>query len=300
MRMTLEQLRIFVAVAEREHMTAAAKALNLTQSAASSAIAALEARHGVHLFHRVGRGIALTDAGRAFLEEARAVLARAASAGAVLDDLASLSRGTLRLVGSQTIAAYWLPLLLARFHARHPGVAIELAIGNTGQAAAQVEAGIADLGFAEGPVDSPALAARAVDRDRLVLVQSAALPRPARVDTPWLRAARWVSREAGSGTRATFDAAMAARGIDPAALDIALTLPSNESVRTAIEAGAGIAALSSLVVERGIAAGRLVELPVDFGPRSFFALRHKERYMSKAAEALLALIAASTSETGQS
>src|SRR3546814_10149610 len=74
--MTLDQLRIFVAVAEREHVTQAARALNLTQSAVSAAIATLEDRHGAHLFDRVGRGIALTEAGRAFLPEARAVLAR--------------------------------------------------------------------------------------------------------------------------------------------------------------------------------------------------------------------------------
>ncbi|WP_235515684.1 LysR family transcriptional regulator, partial [Sphingomonas sp. Leaf10] len=78
--MTLEQLRIFVGVAEREHVTKAAEALNVTQSAASGAVAALEARYGVPLFHRVGRGIQLTEAGRGFLEEARAVLGRAAHA----------------------------------------------------------------------------------------------------------------------------------------------------------------------------------------------------------------------------
>ena len=55
--MTLDQLRIFVAVAERQHVTRAAKALNLAQSAASAAIAALESRHGTKLFHRVGRHI---------------------------------------------------------------------------------------------------------------------------------------------------------------------------------------------------------------------------------------------------
>jgi DNA-binding transcriptional LysR family regulator len=54
--MTLEQLRIFVAVAERQHMTRAAEALNLTQQAVSSAIVALENAHSVPLFHRVGRG----------------------------------------------------------------------------------------------------------------------------------------------------------------------------------------------------------------------------------------------------
>ena len=59
--MTLEQLRIFIAVAERQHVTEAARALNLTQSATSAAIAALEERHDVRLFDRVGRGIVLTD-----------------------------------------------------------------------------------------------------------------------------------------------------------------------------------------------------------------------------------------------
>src|SRR5690349_17088490 len=60
-RMTLEQLRIFVAVAERQHVTRAAASLNLAQSAASAAIAALETQHGTKLFHRVGRGIELTE-----------------------------------------------------------------------------------------------------------------------------------------------------------------------------------------------------------------------------------------------
>ena len=118
--MTLEQLRIFVGVAEREHMTRAAEALNVTQSAASAAIAALEARHDVPLFHRVGRGIELTEAGRMFLDEARAVLGRAASAELALSEFGGLKRGTLRIVASQTIASYWLPARLAEFHRRHP------------------------------------------------------------------------------------------------------------------------------------------------------------------------------------
>ncbi|MEI9902172.1 MAG: LysR family transcriptional regulator [Hyphomicrobium sp.] len=70
--MTLEQLRIFVAVAERQHMTRAAEDINITQSAASAAIAALEARYGVKLFNRIGRRIELTQTGRVFLGEARA------------------------------------------------------------------------------------------------------------------------------------------------------------------------------------------------------------------------------------
>jgi DNA-binding transcriptional LysR family regulator len=62
--MTLEQLRIFIAVAEKQHVTQAANELHLTQSATSAAIAALEARYGIKLFDRVGRGIVLTQTGR--------------------------------------------------------------------------------------------------------------------------------------------------------------------------------------------------------------------------------------------
>jgi len=85
--MTLEQLRIFVAVAEREHMTRAAESLGRVQSAVSAAIAALEERYGTPLFHRIGRRIELTDAGRLFLGEAKAVMARAAAAELALADI---------------------------------------------------------------------------------------------------------------------------------------------------------------------------------------------------------------------
>ena len=118
--MTLEQLRIFIAVAERENMTRAAEAVHITQSAVSGAIAALEAAHDVHLFHRVGRRIELTDAGRMFLGEARGILARVESARAALSDWAGLRRGRLVIAASQTIAAYWLPERLARFRGATP------------------------------------------------------------------------------------------------------------------------------------------------------------------------------------
>lgn len=78
--MTLEQLRVFVAVAERQHMTRAAADLNLSQSAVSATIAALEAEHGVWLFDRVGRNIRLTAGGLCLLDEARALLGRAEQA----------------------------------------------------------------------------------------------------------------------------------------------------------------------------------------------------------------------------
>ena len=153
--MTLEQLRIFIAVAERQHVTRAADVLNLTQSAVSSAITTLEARHGVALFDRVGRGIVLNRAGEMFLAEARKVLAQAQAAEAALADLSGLERGRLSIHASQTIASYWLPPRLTRFHEAHPGIEIDVAIGNTAQVARAVAEGDAEIGLVEGLVDDP-------------------------------------------------------------------------------------------------------------------------------------------------
>jgi DNA-binding transcriptional LysR family regulator len=270
-------------------MTAAARALNITQSAASAAIAALEARHTVKLFHRVGRGIALTEAGQMLLIEARGVLARAAAAETMLEEFGGLKRGTLRVVASQTIAAYWLPPILVAFRNRYPSLSVELAIGNTEQAAARVHEGEADLGIVEGEVDDPALAHWRIGEDRLVLVQATPFTKT-RIDAAWLRRAHWVEREQGSGTRSTLDRHLRALGVDPDTLDVVLVLPSNESVRTAVEAGAGVAVLSSLVVAPAIKARTLHAATIEFKPRAFFGLRHKERYRTKAADALLDII----------
>jgi len=87
--MTLEQLRVFVAVAERQHMTQAADALNIAQSAVSATVAALEAEFGARLFDRVGRTIRLTAFGLRCLDESGALLAQAER---IHDELISYAR----------------------------------------------------------------------------------------------------------------------------------------------------------------------------------------------------------------
>jgi len=290
--MTLEQLRIFVAVAERQHVTLAAEALNLAQSAASAAIAALESRHGTRLFHRVGRGIELTEAGRIFVEEAKAVLARAEAAELTLAELAGLKRGTLSVQASQTIASYWLPRHLVAFRRTFPEIEVRLGIGNTAEAALAVREGAAELGFVEGAVDDPALASQTVARDQLELVvgpehEWAGIDR---LDPRDLARTEWVMREPGSGTRSEFESALERFGLAPRQLKVALELPSNEAVRGAVEAGMGAAVISASVVSSSIEAGLLHRVRLDLPERAFHVLRHRERYHSLAAEALLKLI----------
>jgi DNA-binding transcriptional LysR family regulator len=289
--MTLEQLRVFVAVAEREHVTRAAGDLHLTQSATSAAIAALEARYATQLFNRIGRRIELTQAGRLFLVEARAVLARAAAAETVLAELAGLKRGSLSLAASQTVGNYWLPPLMHRYRASYPGITLALTIGNTETAVAAVRDGVADLGFVEGAVDDPALSVTPVANDELVLVVSAALRPKRQAPSPTeLKAMRWVSRERGSATRALFEQAMSKAGLRIADIDLVLELPSNEAVRAAVEDGTGAAVLSKLVVASSLESGTLVALDFAVPTRQFFALRHKERSITQAEREFYKLI----------
>jgi DNA-binding transcriptional LysR family regulator len=287
--MTLEQLRIFIAVAEKQHVTQAARELNLTQSATSAAIAALEARYGIKLFDRVGRGIVLTQTGRDFLDEARGVVARAKAAAQVLNDLAGLKRGSLTLAASQTVANYWLPPRIQGFQRIHPGIDLQVTIANTEQVAQAVHLGDADLGFVEGDVDDPVLSARKIDGDQLIVVVGMSHPwvSQSRIAPKSLPATGWVLREKGSGTRAMFEAAIRKFGVKPSDLKVALELPSNEAIRAAVEAGDCATAISNLVVDHSLAAGTLHRVRIELPKRSFFVLRHKERYQSHAEKALL-------------
>jgi transposase-like protein len=104
----------------------------------------------------------------------------------------------------------------------------------------------------------------------------------------------WVLREPGSGTRSAFEAALAAAGIPPSRLRITLELPSNEAVRAAVESGMGATVISASVAVSGLEAGLLHRVALALPEREFHVLRHRERHSSRAAEALLSLIAATT------
>ena len=291
--MTLEQLRMFVAVAEREHLTAAAEAVHRTPSAISAAIRALEDQHGIRLFDRVGRGIALTGAGRLFLPEARRALASAEQAANLLADLAGLHRGSIEIHASQTIASYWIPAHLMAFHAAYPAIDLRLHIGNTALVAAAVADGAAEIGFVEGEVTDDRLEIEPLATDALVVVVGA--------DHPWadgrsltpndlVTGTSWVLREAGSGTRSEFQAALAVHGLALTDLRIAMELPSNEAVLSAASSGRCATALSRAAAAPLIDQGALRVAGLALPTRSFVMLTHKGRHPGLAGEAFVRMV----------
>ncbi len=287
--MTLDQLRIFLEVARRQHVTGAARALNRTQSAVSAAISALERRHDVRLFDRVGRDIRLTSDGERFIPAAQAVVAEADRAIGVLSGFAGEPAGLVRIVASQTVASYWLPPKLARFRSDFPQVEIRMTTLNTRRAIDDVLAGHADLGIVEGRASDPSLDTRIVGSDRLAVIVG--------LDHPWaderpldisdLQAADWVIREVGSGTRDAFHRAMEARSASTEFFLDALVMPSNEACLAAVTTGQLATVVSVMAAEPHLQGGTLRMANFTFDARAFLSVTHARRHRSRAVEALL-------------
>jgi DNA-binding transcriptional LysR family regulator len=144
-------------------------------------------------------------------------------------------------------------------------------------------------------VEEEYFASTPVARDQLIVVVGHEHPwiGHARLAPTDLMRGEWVLREPGSGTRSIFEDALAHMGVDPSQLHIQLELPSNEAVRAAVEAGLGATAISASVAAPSIEAGLLQPVKFRLPEREFHVLRHRERYQSHAANALLAMLAGS-------
>lgn len=290
--MTLTQLKIFIAVAEIGNVTKAAEALGMTQSAASAAIAAIEEVYQVQLFERVGRAIELSETGRRFLPEAQSVIASAKTATRNLRSLGGKTYGKLQIAASQTIANYWLPQRLAVFHNRNPDVSLNVNMSNTRDVEQAVLTGKANIGFVEGQITSDKLMLTKIDHDQpLIVASSKRWSTFAMSDKKInLNNIPWIVREKGSGTRKMLEDLIETKGLRWEDLDITLELPSNESVREAVVAGAGATLISRHVVNLSLQTGLLKSATLDFPPRNYHMIFLKERQSSAAEDALIEII----------
>jgi DNA-binding transcriptional LysR family regulator len=141
----VRRMRVLREVASRGSFSAAAEALAYTQSAVSQQIAALEREAGTKLVERNARGVRLTDAGRALVEHADAILARLADAEAELEAIAGLRGGRLRLASFPSAGATVMPEAIARFRARHPAVELTLEPAEPEPSIVRLRSGEVDL-----------------------------------------------------------------------------------------------------------------------------------------------------------
>jgi DNA-binding transcriptional LysR family regulator len=170
--MTIQQLEYFLAAVDHGSFSAAADSLHMAQPSLSEQVRKLEAELGVALFVRVGRGIKLTEAGRALRPHAERVLAEVELARASVVEVRELRGGTATF-GTFGGARYYFTVdLVADFRRRHPGVGIRLVGQNSAEVVALIHQGDLEAGAVALPIDDRGLEVFPVLHDELVYVSA--------------------------------------------------------------------------------------------------------------------------------
>ncbi|MEJ1936031.1 LysR substrate-binding domain-containing protein [Nostoc sp. NIES-2111] len=303
--MTLEQLKIFLAVAEHLHFTRAAEELYITQPAVSAAIHNLEQEYGVKLFHRIGRHIEIAEAGKLLQIEAKKILDQVRLTERGLRELNNLQRGELKLGSSLTIGNYWLPSKISEFKSKYPGITVNCTLANAETISVGTAMGQFDLGLVEGDVKPELqnnLEYEIIGSDRLQVVVGKNHPwfdKP-EIEITELTQTPWVMREPGSGTQQRFEEALQNWGINLSELNVILVFNSGEMTKAAIESGVGAIGISELMVQKEIQLGTLRAIRVMDNRngknvnaqiiRPFYKLKHRQRFqtgLSKVFEEML-------------
>lgn len=280
MKYSFRQLEVFLAAAHSQNITRAAETLAMSQSAASSALKELEAQFDIQLFDRVGKRLQLNELGRLYRPQVEALLAQSHELERALSQHTEV--GALKVGATLTIGNYLAVGVMAEYMQTQSHAKVSLEVANTRTIAQRVSDFELDIGLIEGELQSSELEVIPWRNDELVVFCSPDHPfanRPGLSDED-LRAATWIMREQGSGTRQTFERGM--HGLLPD-LNILLELEHTEAIKRAVEAGLGIGCLSKVCLADAFKRGSLVPLEVPSNrnfDRQFYFILHKQKYRS--------------------
>ncbi|RAI97449.1 DNA-binding transcriptional LysR family regulator [Chitinophaga skermanii] len=258
------RLKVFYTVAKRQSFTKAAQALYISQPAVTKHIRELEQQLGTALFNRAGNHIELTSTGNILLQHTEAIFAQYRSLEFDLNQLKESHGGSLEIGASTTIAQYVIPPLMAAFHAKNPQVQQSLLNGNTEQIEEALLQKSIQLGIVEGMSKHPAIKYTEFMRDEIVLVTNAAFAKQLKLP---LTAATILQlpillREQGSGTLQVIADALLQIGIKMSQLNVPVKMGATESIKSYLHEAPAAAFLSLQSVQREIASGEFVVLPV--------------------------------------
>ncbi len=266
----LRQVQTFRVVAEELSFSRAAARLGYVQSSVSAQVAALEREFGVQLFDRLGRRIALTEAGSVMLAYSQELLVLAGEAReAVVDAGAGMGEvvGSLTVSAPETLLTYRLPRLLAIFHERYPKVRLSVRpstvgrlVGSTRRA---VDEGRVDVAFVlDGPVGAPGLSVEPLIREDVTVIapsdhalasSTSVSPRELSGETVLLPEAP----ESGCAYRGQFERQLGETGVVPPER---MEFQSIEAVKQCVAAGMGVSVMISVAVEAEVRDGKLAAL----------------------------------------
>ncbi|WP_433797465.1 LysR family transcriptional regulator [Actinoplanes sp. CA-252034] len=250
MKVQLQQLRYFVAVAETRHFTQAADELGVSQPTLSKQIHTLEMSLGAPLFERIRGGVTLTVAGETLLPLAQRMIADADAARDAVADIVGLRRGEIRLGATPSLCSSLVPAVLRAYRANHPGIRLHVTEGSSQDMIADLLAHTLDLALIVQPehgVD-PALETAELLRESLVVASVATGPPPTvarQLDLIELRHTPMVMFRDGYDIRDVTLQACERAGFTPR---FAVEGGEMDAVLAFVEAGLGVALVPSMVL----------------------------------------------------
>ncbi|HEU5296253.1 MAG TPA: LysR substrate-binding domain-containing protein, partial [Burkholderiaceae bacterium] len=244
--LTTRELNAFLTLAELRNFTRAAARCHLSQPAFSALVRALEGSLGARLFDRTTRSVELTAEGRVLIEPAQRLLRDAEAALADVRDHAARRRGRVAIALLPSLAAGWLPPLLAKFHRTYPGIEIDVADVLSDACIERVRAGSADFALASTRTATPELHTEEFCRDAFHLVcprDHALARRRGRIELKDLAPYPIVQLARSSSVRQYVETA-----IYPTQLRTMIELDQLSTVAGMVRAGLGITIVPSLTL----------------------------------------------------
>lgn len=285
MHITFRQLRVFAEVARQGSMQRAAEALHLTPPAVSMSIKDIESQVGLPLFDRAGRQLSLSTAGEYFVVYARRLLATLKEAEDAMARFTGVESGVLT-IGMVSSAKYFLPQLLAQFHAEHPAVQVRLRLGNREQLVTLMQANEVDMSvMGRAPKEWPNRAEPfAMHPHVLVTAPSHPFAQAEGVPAAALAREGFIVREPGSGTRAALEEYLAGHHLQPMFI---MEMPSDEAIKQAVMAGLGVSLVSLHTIGLEWRSGLIAAPHVEGLPlmRRWHLVNAAAKMLSPAAEA---------------
>jgi DNA-binding transcriptional LysR family regulator len=261
----VHELQVFLAAAEEENFSAAARKLHLSQPAISFQIQGLETRLNVQLFQRIGKRIALTEAGRELVPMAREMVNMSSRIEESMCLQQGIVKGHVKIGCSTSPGKYILPQLIGAFRKQYPDVMFTVEVLSRNQVEEKLKAKEIHIGVLSMYSKEKELECWPLFTDGLVLIAAANHPWAQRgeIKSSELKDAEWILREGGAATRQTIAGALAECSIVADDLRIAMELGSVEAVEAAVEAGHGVSIVSRIAVRRGLEIGRIRVIKVE-------------------------------------
>lgn len=243
-----QQLKTFCAVVEKRSFTKAGDVVHRTQSTISTQILALEKLYGTTLLDRSGKEITLTENGKILYENAKKIIEMVENLQNKIEESKKEIKGNI-VIGASTIpGTYILPKVMSGFKEKYPEVAVLMKIANSKEIINRILEHELEIGIVGEKINDKKLEYVDLVKDRIVLVapHSHKWVRKANITLKDLREEKFISREDGSGTKATLEKILKTKGIK---LNINVILESTEAVKEGIKAGLGLSFLSEWAIK---------------------------------------------------